>query len=120
MSLLTLHGGFRTIMAITTKEMTAQRFTLVVAVILLTVMPVRASRLHGQRFLIFIIDVGTRIVKHRKALLSVGFCGILVCRKGAVSSTQAAMLLPALLHRSLERNEHGRALFEVFLPMLIE
>ena len=45
-------------------------------------------------FLIFIIDVSTRIVKHRKALLSVGFCGILVCRKGAVSSNAGGYAPP--------------------------
>ena len=45
-------------------------------------------------FLIFIIDVSTRIVKHRKALLSVGFCGILVCRKGALSSNAGGYAPP--------------------------
>ena len=46
-------------------------------------------------FLIFIIDVSTRIVKHRKALLSVGFCGILVCRKGAVLQVQRSCFPPS-------------------------
>ena len=49
-------------------------------------------------FLIFIIDVSTRIVKHRKALLSVGFCGILVCRKGAVLQVQRSCF-PSWGHR---------------------
>ena len=39
-------------------------------------------------FLIFIIDVGTRIVKHRKALQSADFYGILNGRKGAVLQVQ--------------------------------
>ena len=46
-------------------------------------------------FLIFIIDVSTRIVKHRKALLPVGFCGILVCRKGAVLQVQRSCFPPS-------------------------
>ena len=49
-------------------------------------------------FLISIIDVSTRIVKHRKALLSVGFCGILVCRKGAVLQVQRSCF-PSWGHR---------------------
>ena len=48
------------------------------------------------------------------------FMVFLLAGKALFRQTQAAMLLPALLHRSLERNEHGRALFEVFLPVLIE
>ena len=45
-------------------------------------------------FLIFIIDVSTQIVKHRKALLSVGFYGILICRKGAVLQVQRSCFPP--------------------------
>jgi hypothetical protein len=45
-------------------------------------------------FLIFIIDVSTQIVKHRKALLSVGFYGILNGRKGAVLQVQRSCFPP--------------------------
>ena len=45
-------------------------------------------------FLILIIDVSTRIVKHRKALLSVGFYGILSGRKGAVLQVQRSCFPP--------------------------
>ena len=55
-------------------------------------------------FLISIIDVSTRIVKHRKALLSVGFCGILVCRKGAVLQVQRSCF-PPRCHCSCHRQE---------------
>ena len=55
-------------------------------------------------FLIFIIDVSTRIVKHRKALLCVGFCGILVCRKGAVLQVQRSCF-PPRCHCSCHRQE---------------
>lgn len=64
--------------------------------------------------------------REKDCFLSV-FVVSLFAGKALFRQTQAAMLLPALLHRSLERNEHGRernehgrALFEVFLPMLIE
>ena len=49
-------------------------------------------------FLIFIIDVSTRIVKHRKALQSVGFYGILIGRKGAVLQVQRSCF-PSWGHR---------------------
>ena len=45
-------------------------------------------------FLVFIINVSTQIVKHRKALLSVGFCGILIGRKGAVLQVQRSCFPP--------------------------
>ncbi len=45
-------------------------------------------------FLIFIIDVGTRIVKHRKALQSADFYGILNGRKGAVLQVQRSCFPP--------------------------
>ena len=46
-------------------------------------------------FLIFIIDVSTRIVKHRKALQSVDFYGILIGRKGAVLQVQRSCFPPS-------------------------
>ena len=49
-------------------------------------------------FLIFIIDVSTRIVKHRKALQSVDFYGILIGRKGAVLQVQRSCF-PSWGHR---------------------
>ena len=49
-------------------------------------------------FHIFIIDVSTRIVKHRKALQSVDFYGILICRKGAVLQVQRSCF-PSWGHR---------------------
>ena len=57
--------------------------------------------------------------REKDCFLSV-FVVSLFAGKALFRQTQAAMLLPALLPRSLERNEHGRVLFEVFLPMLIE
>ena len=45
-------------------------------------------------FLIFIIDVSTQIVKHRKALQSADFYGILICRKGAVLQVQRSCFPP--------------------------
>ena len=57
--------------------------------------------------------------REKDCFLSV-FVVSLFAGKALFRQMQAAMLLPALLHRSLERNEHGRVLFEVFLPMLIE
>ena len=45
-------------------------------------------------FLISIIDVGTRIVKHRKALQSADFYGILNGRKGAVLQVQRSCFPP--------------------------
>jgi len=57
--------------------------------------------------------------REKDCFLSV-FVVSLFAGKALFRQTQAAILLPALLHRSLERNEHGRVLFEVFLPMLIE
>ena len=53
--------------------------------------------------------------REKDCFLSV-FVVSLFAGKALFRQTQAAMLLPALLHRSLERNEHGRALFEVFSP----
>ena len=55
-------------------------------------------------FLIFIIDVSTQIVKHRKALLSVGFYGILNGRKGAVLQVQRSCF-PPRCHCSCHRQE---------------
>ena len=49
-------------------------------------------------FLVFIINVSTQIVKHRKALLSVGFYGILNGRKGAVLQVQRSCF-PSWGHR---------------------
>ena len=46
-------------------------------------------------FLIFIIDVSTRIVKHRKALQSVDFYGILIGKKGAVLQVQRSCFPPS-------------------------
>ena len=46
-------------------------------------------------FLIFIIDVSTRIVKRRKALQSVDFYGILICRKDAVLQVQRSCFPPS-------------------------
>ena len=46
-------------------------------------------------FLIFIIDVSTRIVKRRKTLQSVDFYGILICRKGAVLQVQRSCFPPS-------------------------
>ena len=45
-------------------------------------------------FLIFIIDVSTQIVKHRKALQSADFYGILNGRKGAVLQVQRSCFPP--------------------------
>ena len=55
-------------------------------------------------FLIFIIDVSTRIVKHRKALQSVDFYGILICRKDAVLQVQRSCF-PPRCHCSCHRQE---------------
>ena len=55
-------------------------------------------------FLIFIIDVSTRIVKRRKALQSVDFYGILICRKGAVLQVQRSCF-PPRCHCSCHRQE---------------
>jgi len=51
--------------------------------------------------------------REKDCFLSV-FVVSLFAGKALFRQTQAAMLLPALLHRSLERNEHRRALFEVY------
>ena len=72
-------------------------------------------------FRIFIIDVSTRIVKHRKALQSVDFYGILICRKGAVLQVQRSCF-PSWGHRRvvpLEEVQFFVALrgYECFLYM---
>ena len=55
-------------------------------------------------FLISIIDVSTRIVKHRKALQSGDFYGILNGRKGAVLQVQRSCF-PPRCHCSCHRQE---------------
>ena len=55
-------------------------------------------------FLIFIIDVSTRIVKRRKALQSGDFYGILIGRKGAVLQVQRSCF-PPRCHCSCHRQE---------------
>ena len=55
-------------------------------------------------FLIFIIDVSTQIVKHRKALQSADFYGILNGRKGAVLQVQRSCF-PPRCHCSCHRQE---------------
>ena len=49
-------------------------------------------------FLVFIINVSTQIVKHRKALQSADFYGILIGRKGAVLQVQRSCF-PSWGHR---------------------
>ena len=55
-------------------------------------------------FLVFIINVNTQIVKHRKALQSADFYGILIGRKGAVLQVQRSCF-PPRCHCSCHRQE---------------
>ena len=55
-------------------------------------------------FLVFIINVSTRIVKRRKALQSADFYGILIGRKGAVLQVQRSCF-PPRCHCSCHRQE---------------